>query len=178
MSYEIEFRLSVGAQYEYVNVRVSAVDSADLARQLDALDDGDGLTIGHMQAALSGVVRHGYNNPGSSPIEKTPPPVAITGVPEDRAHVTPTLSAADKAGITAMLTDHRTPQQLVEQELGGKVVAVQEQAVETPRKAWEVTLPTAPKAWEGVAAEAVKAQAAVEYPAGPPVESPKEKFPF
>ena len=172
MSYEIEFRLSVGAQYEYVNVRVSAVDSADLARQLDALDDGDGLTIGHMQAALSGVVRHGYNNPGSSPIEKAPPPVVITGVPDEVSQV------IEATVQRAAEIDARTPQQLVEQELGGRVIAVQEQAVETPRKAWEVTLPTAPKVWEGVAAESIKAQAAVQYPSGPPVESPAEKFPF
>jgi len=143
VSLEVEFRLSVGAQYEYVNVRVSAVDAADLAQQLDAFGDGDGLNIGHMQAVLSGVVRRGYNNPGSAPIE----------------------------------TDSRAPETLIQEELGGKVVAVQEQAAEVPRKAWEVPLPAAPKAWEGVAAEAIKAQAAVKYPSGPPVESPKDEFP-
>ena len=154
MSIEVEFRLAVGRQYEYVNVRVSAEDPADLARQLDAFGDGDGLNIGFMQSVLSGVVRHGHDNPGAAPIEKDPPPVADTP------------------------TDERTPQQLVEQELGGKVVAVQEQAAEAPQRAWEVTLPSAPKEWEKVAIDAVKAQATVEYPSGPPVESPKDDFPF
>lgn len=73
--------------------------------------------------------------------------------------------------------DERAPEALIQEELGGKVVAVQEQAAETPRKAWEVDLPAPPKAWEAVKAE-VAAASAASYPSGPPVESPKEEFPF
>lgn len=176
MSIEVEFRLAVGRQYEYVNVRVSAEDPADLARQLNAFGDGDGLNIGFMQSVLSGVVRHGHDNPGAAPIEKDPPPVTMPETLVTPAHAAVKVIPDPIYGLPS--TDERTPQQLVEQELGGKVVAVQEQAAEAPQRAWEVTLPSAPKEWEKVAIDAVKAQATVEYPSGPPVESPKEDFPF
>lgn len=165
MTFKASFIVNVG-QYEHVELTVDGQDFTDLF--LGKEDDPSAL-LGDYHASLKAAILYGRDR-------------AFEAVTPER--IKAAVDSVYTKGTTAhpdfpdTPTDARTPQELVEQELGGRVVAVQERAAETPRKAWEVELPSAPKAWESVKAEAVKAQAAVEYPEGPPVESPKGGFPF